>query len=73
MDREKLIEQVNEQTSGNRHDYLTKDDVTQIVDAVLAIQWSEADAVGADAEAGGEVHYADEDAPEPSDDVDTDG
>jgi hypothetical protein len=35
MDREELIDRVNELTSGNRHDYLTRGDVSQIVDATL--------------------------------------
>lgn len=38
MDREDLINKVNDMTSGNRHDYLTRKDVEQIVDATLVAQ-----------------------------------
>jgi len=35
MVREDLIDRVTELTSGNRHDYLTRGDVAQIVDATM--------------------------------------
>lgn len=38
MDREELINRVNDMTAGNRHDYLTRKDVEQIVDATLVAQ-----------------------------------
>jgi hypothetical protein len=41
MDREELIDRVNEATSGNRHDYLTRGDVAQIVDATLSVLGSD--------------------------------
>jgi hypothetical protein len=44
MDREELIDRVNEMTSGNRHDYLTRKDVGQIVDATIRVMSGAADA-----------------------------
>ena len=37
MIREDLIDRVNDLTSGNRHDYLTRGDVAQIVDATMQV------------------------------------
>jgi hypothetical protein len=44
MDREELIDSVTELTSGNRHDYLTRGDVAQIVDATIQALSGAADA-----------------------------
>jgi hypothetical protein len=35
LSREELIDRVNDATSGNRHDYLTREDVAQIVNSTL--------------------------------------
>lgn len=44
MDRDELIDRVTELTSGNRNDYLTRGDVSQIIDATLQVMQGESDA-----------------------------
>src|SRR4051794_7011383 len=44
VDREELIERVTQATAGNRHDYLTRGDVAQIVDATLQVMSGAVDA-----------------------------
>lgn len=44
MDRDQLIDRVTEMTEGNRHDYLTRGDVSQIIDATLQVLEDEPDA-----------------------------